>query len=73
MSNAPRFRKEKLAKVLEAFAAAGQPVRKVTLPDGTEILSGADLDSAQADEGKALEDLMNSEMGSKRPRKARGR
>ena len=26
MSGAPRFRKERLVKVLEAFAAAGQPV-----------------------------------------------
>jgi hypothetical protein len=58
----PRFRKERLAKVLEAFAAAGQPVRKVKLPDGTEVLAGEDLAAAEADEGQALEALMAASM-----------
>jgi hypothetical protein len=73
MKGAPRFRKERLAKVLEAFAAAGQPVRKVKLPDGTEILAGDDLSAAEADEGKQLEELMDAAMPGKRGPVARGR
>lgn len=61
----PRFRKERLAQVLAAFAEAGQPVRKVRLPDGTEILSGDDLTAAERDEAKVLEDLMSTNMPGK--------
>ena len=69
--NKPRFSKERLSAVLAAFASAGQPVRKVTLPDGTQILAGDDIGAAEADEGKALEALMNAHKSGKR--KPRGR
>lgn len=71
-----RFRKEKLTKVLEAAAAAGQPVKHVKFPDGMEVtFSDGEVTVAggPTSEAKALEAMMNAGMGGKRVRKVGGR
>lgn len=71
-----RFRKEKLTKVLEAAAAAGQSVSHVKFPDGMEVTFAngeAVVTGGPTSEAKALEAMMNAGMGGKRIRKASGR